>query len=86
MHKNRKRGQSRDRRRRLEKLIEPLDDTQVLVPNYVLGCGKRYFAQIKRHGLEGVMAKRSRSHYQPGRRSRDWIKIKVTGYTRDARS
>ncbi len=74
-----------DRRRRLEKLIEPLDDAQVLVPNYVLGCGKRYFAEIKRHGLEGVMAKRSRSHYQPGRRSRDWIKIKDQGYRRRAR-
>ena len=47
-------------------------------------CGERYFAEIKRHGLEGVMAKRSRSHYQPGRRSKDWLKIKVEGYARGA--
>ncbi|MCZ9882145.1 ATP-dependent DNA ligase [Arthrobacter sp. B2a2-09] len=28
-------------------------------------------------GLEGVMAKRSDSRYQPGRRSRSWIKLKL---------
>ncbi len=71
-----------DRRQRLEKLIEQLDDAQVLVPNYVLGCGKRYFAEIERHGLEGVMAKRLHSPYQAGRRCTDWLKIKVAGYPR----
>lgn len=28
------------------------------------------------HGLEGVVAKRTASRYQPGRRSRDWVKVK----------
>ncbi len=59
-----------------------LDDAQVLVPNYVWGCGKRYFAEIERHGLEGVMAKRLHSPYQAGRRCTDWLKIKVEGYPR----
>ena len=27
------------------------------------------------HGLEGVLAKRRASTYQPGRRSRDWVKV-----------
>ena len=30
----------------------------------------------KEHGLEGVVAKRRASTYQPGRRSPDWIKVK----------
>lgn len=33
-------------------------------------------AASRQHGLEGVLAKRLASTYQPGRRSRDWIKVK----------
>lgn len=31
----------------------------------------------RQNGLEGVMAKRLASPYQPGRRSGDWLKIKI---------
>ncbi len=39
--------------------------------------GVRFFEQAKRLGLEGVIAKKLGSIYQPGKRSRDWLKIKA---------
>ena len=41
-----------------------------------------YLAEIERHGLEGVLAKRLDSPYSPGRRLPDWLKIKVATYPR----
>ena len=38
--------------------------------------GRDYFSAALKMGIEGVMAKRLASPYQPGRRSQDWIKIK----------
>ena len=66
-----------ERRRRLIKLIdkrqkvvqvsEPFDDGEAL-----------YRAAVEQR-FEGIVAKRARSPYQPGRRSRDWLKIKTHG-------
>ncbi len=39
--------------------------------------GKALFAEAKKRGLEGVIAKRKGSIYRPGRRSKDWVKIKA---------
>jgi len=36
--------------------------------------GEQLWAVTAQHGLEGVVAKRRSSTYQPGRRSRDWVK------------
>ena len=40
--------------------------------------GAALLALMRRTGQEGIIAKRLTSIYQPGRRSPDWIKIKVT--------
>ena len=37
----------------------------------------RFFEAIKGMGLEGIMAKKKRSTYSPGKRSNEWLKIKV---------
>lgn len=66
-----------ERRGRLEKLIAELGNQHVIVPSYVVGAGQRYFAGAEQLGLEGVMAKRLASRYQPGQRSEDWVKVKV---------
>lgn len=42
------------------------------------GDGEAVLAAAREHGLEGVMAKRLDSRYQPGRRSRSWIKTALT--------
>ena len=62
---------------------------RVVVIDYVREIGEEYFAAAVQLGMEGIMAKRLGSTYQPGERSRDWVKIKrridldlvVGGYT-----
>jgi len=39
--------------------------------------GFQLWKSIKKLSLEGVMAKRARSTYQPGHRSSDWLKVKT---------
>lgn len=44
--------------------------------DYMQSNGEEYFKASLSKGLEGIMAKRLASTYQPGIRSHDWIKIK----------
>ncbi|MCC5579372.1 non-homologous end-joining DNA ligase [Microtetraspora sp. AC03309] len=46
------------------------------VPPHSAGGGATVFATSRELLLEGVVAKRLSSPYRPGRRSRDWLKIK----------
>jgi bifunctional non-homologous end joining protein LigD len=46
------------------------------VPAYHRGEGKALLAATKEQDLEGVVAKRLDSPYEPGRRSRWWLKVK----------
>jgi bifunctional non-homologous end joining protein LigD len=39
--------------------------------------GRALFDAAGERGLEGIVAKKAMSHYIPGKRTRDWIKIKV---------
>lgn len=64
----------RDRRALLEQLIEPGPHWQV--PAFQIGGGPDLLAATAEQGLEGVIAKRLDSPYQPGKRSKDWLKIK----------
>ncbi len=63
-----------DRRRLLEHLVEEGDNWKV--PVHRVGDGKALVDATDELGLEGVIAKRLGSHYRPGKRSNDWIKIK----------
>lgn len=63
-----------DRRRLLEQLVEP--GTNWAVPSFRVGGGPELLAATGTQGLEGVMAKRLGSTYQPGKRSPNWRKIK----------
>jgi bifunctional non-homologous end joining protein LigD len=46
------------------------------VPDYVAGHGAQLLAATEQQGLEGVIAKRLDSVYEPGRRSPSWVKVK----------
>jgi bifunctional non-homologous end joining protein LigD len=46
------------------------------VPDYVVGHGEQLLAATEQQGLEGVIAKRLDSTYEPGRRTPSWLKIK----------
>jgi len=48
-------------------------------PDYVTGDGEGVLRASAEHGLEGIVAKRLRSTYQPGRRSAAWVKVKNVG-------
>jgi bifunctional non-homologous end joining protein LigD len=53
-----------------------LDGPSFQTPGYRLGEGSELFAASREKGLEGVVAKRLGSAYEPGRRGRSWLKIK----------
>ncbi len=46
------------------------------VPDHVVGHGAQLLAATAEQGLEGVLAKRLDSTYEPGRRTPAWLKIK----------
>ena len=66
-----------ERRQQLIELVGRLGHPLLIVPDCVVGHGIEFFAGIVRHRLEGMMAKRIDSPYLIGRRSSDWLKIKV---------
>ncbi|MGH8773808.1 MAG: non-homologous end-joining DNA ligase [Jiangellaceae bacterium] len=63
-----------DRRRVLEAL--DLGGAAWQVPAYQRGEGAAFLEASREQGLEGIVAKRLDSTYQPGRRSTDWLKVK----------
>jgi bifunctional non-homologous end joining protein LigD len=64
----------RDRRRILSELVEDGDHWRV--PSHRIGGGTDLLTATAEQGLEGIMAKRLEASYQPGKRSKDWLKIK----------
>ena len=64
-----------ERRKRLERLIDPSRGGIVVSPQF--DDGEALLAAAEEQELEGVVAKRIDSRYQPGRRSADWHKMKV---------
>lgn len=64
---------------RLERLAASLDfGDRVLRSEAIEEHGIAMFEAAKARGLEGIVAKRKSSHYIPGKRTRDWLKIKIT--------
>ncbi|MGI9825387.1 ATP-dependent DNA ligase [Agromyces sp. Marseille-Q5079] len=68
----------RERRRRLERLIRPGSGVPVEVPALAEGTPEAALEEARRLGLEGLVAKRPESTYQPGTRSEQWLKLKLT--------
>ncbi|MGH3651187.1 MAG: non-homologous end-joining DNA ligase, partial [Acidimicrobiia bacterium] len=65
-----------ERRRLLEETIVATEKLQI--SPVTDGEGVALFEAAAAQGLEGIMAKKRSSPYQPGARSRDWLKVKVT--------
>jgi bifunctional non-homologous end joining protein LigD len=57
--------------------------------DHIVGEGTAFYQEIEKSGMEGMIAKRISSKYQPGKRNADWLKIKnvkseeaiIVGYT-----
>jgi bifunctional non-homologous end joining protein LigD len=70
------RQQSLDaRRRRLKQLIL---GSHVMLSEPLPGSPERIEREVRRLGLEGVIAKRRDSRYEPGQRSDAWVKVKFS--------
>ena len=63
-----------ERKRRLGELDANGDAWRTV--SYSVGHGPALLAASREHRLEGLIAKRLGSKYVPGRRTRDWIKVK----------
>ncbi len=64
-----------DRRRLLTELVEAGDHW--IVPAHHVGGGEALLQAARERSLEGIVAKRLGSVYQPGKRSPAWRKVKV---------
>lgn len=64
------------RRKRLAQTVRQAANDHLVVSDGVVGAGQAFFREVTAQGLEGVVAKRLRSRYQPGKRNEAWIKIK----------
>ncbi|HVU98174.1 MAG TPA: DNA ligase D [Puia sp.] len=77
-------------RRKLLEGIVPADGL-VRYSQSFAASGTEFYAAAQKMGLEGIMAKKTESHYTPGIRTREWLKIKTSmrqevvigGYTRN---
>ncbi|PZF82649.1 non-homologous end-joining DNA ligase [Jiangella anatolica] len=64
-----------ERRAALDELL-PSGGSGWQRPDYVAGNGAAMLEATKAQRLEGVIAKRLASRYQPGKRGTDWLKVK----------
>jgi DNA ligase D-like protein (predicted ligase) len=76
-----------ERKKILEETVT--ESSRLVISQYVVGKGTKFFEEVKKKGLEGVMAKKLDSPYLIGERSKLWLKIKaletldviIVGYT-----
>ena len=76
-----------ERRQLLSQIIKP--NEYIRISDFIEGRGIEMLQHTKELNLEGIIAKKKRSPYEEGTRSRDWLKIKniktqdcvVVGYT-----
>jgi len=66
-----------ERRAQLARLA--LDGEAWQTPEHVVGHGRQLLKASQEQHLEGVVAKRLSSRYEPGRRGGSWLKIKTFG-------
>jgi bifunctional non-homologous end joining protein LigD len=79
-----------ERKKRLKALLDGRNRTVRFAPDF--DNGEALLAAAREQGLEGLIAKRASSLYASGKRTRDWLKVKlrnedefvVAGYTRGA--
>ncbi|MDP9467584.1 MAG: DNA ligase D, partial [Chloroflexota bacterium] len=64
-----------ERKRLLHRVVRP--HPVVRYASHVVGEGESFVRAAAERGLEGIVAKRRASRYEPGRRSREWLKIKL---------
>ena len=65
------------RRERLVKRIGKRESVQLRVTDSSEGDGAKMLEKARRQGWEGIIAKKTDSRYEPGHRSKSWLKLKI---------
>jgi len=63
------------RKKILHAILPKLDN--IIFSEHTVGNGLKAFADAEKNGREGIIAKKSDSKYHIGKRSKDWLKIKI---------
>ena len=66
-----------ERRARLVKRVGQRATAQLRLTDSAEGDGQKMLEQARSQGWEGIIAKRTDSRYEPGNRSRNWLKLKI---------
>jgi bifunctional non-homologous end joining protein LigD len=66
-----------NRRARLEKRLAKHTSRELRLTESEIDDGRAMLARARHDGWEGIIAKRIDARYQPGIRSRDWLKLKL---------
>jgi len=66
-----------ERRARLVKRVGKHVSPQLRVTDSMTGDGEKMLQEARRQGWEGIIAKRTDARYEPGTRSRSWLKLKI---------
>lgn len=77
-----------ERKKILQEVI-PTNDSIIKFSDHIVSDGEEFFKRVVAMDLEGMIAKKADSIYYPGKRSKDWLKIKnhntqeaiIAGYT-----
>jgi bifunctional non-homologous end joining protein LigD len=64
-----------ERKKLLQKILK--QTSVIKYADHISGNGNRFFKTAQEKGLEGIMAKKVDSAYLPGKRTSEWLKIKV---------
>lgn len=64
-------------RKRILEAVLPQND-EVIYSGHVIGEGTKALEKVRKEGGEGLIAKKINSTYRIDKRSKDWLKIKVT--------
>jgi bifunctional non-homologous end joining protein LigD len=64
-----------ERKARLKAVLR--DDPRIRYSDHVIGDGIAFFEVARVRRLEGIVAKRRASAYEPGKRGGNWLKIKI---------
>ncbi len=65
------------RRKHLERVLRRRTTHRLRLSESIPGDGQEMLERVRRDGWEGVIAKRTSSRYDPGVRSKAWLKLKV---------
>ena len=66
-----------ERKQILSELLTESLPRPIIESAYILERGTAYYQEAAEQGLEGIVAKTLDGRYLPGKRTRDWIKIKT---------